>query len=168
MSRMPAIGTRAVEDLARALETSNGQKIISAIGTVPDQFKYGKQSYPIPRIIRQKLAERLGIDCIPLDGIIIKTGILDLTGEEIEIITDKQKPETAEELRLRTEYWDRQEKKRKRSRRYAMAENEDHPLAPFIYDKETGEIKGFESSKSAQKTYAQKERIFIRNQRNQT
>lgn len=62
MSLRPGLGAYAVERLAEAYKTREGQKAVSDIGWIGETVHIGKSRYTLDRYMQGKLAQRIGLD----------------------------------------------------------------------------------------------------------
>ena len=62
MSRMPAIGSKAIEAIAASLNDSEGAGLLHRIGDAPGTVQHGGRKWPLGRVLKEKLRLALGFD----------------------------------------------------------------------------------------------------------
>lgn len=62
MSLRPGIGAHSMADVANALTTCHGAKLVAQLEDVPTTLAHGRQSMPLGRYLRTKLRAEVGID----------------------------------------------------------------------------------------------------------
>ncbi len=97
MSRMPAVGSSAVPELAKTLTTKLGAILLGEIGTIPDQFRHKNKLWPIPKIIREKVGQEIGVPVFPISININSKDVLTLDQTKVKQWTYGPPPEIEED-----------------------------------------------------------------------
>lgn len=101
MSTKPGIGTTALPKFAEMLTSKYGSMIIANLRTVPGQYRFNNKLWPIPRYLRVKLADMIGIECTPVPKTDLKIAISFDGSSKYEIQIPKQEPDTKEKAYYR-------------------------------------------------------------------
>ncbi len=97
MSKMPAIGSPAVKYIVDSLTRKTGSILLANIGTVPNEYRFQNKMWPIPLILRKKIAYQLDIPCLPINININSKNVLTLDGQSVKYFTYGPPPNIEED-----------------------------------------------------------------------